>query len=725
MRLPRVHPTDPTDPTDRSDRPTTKLLLLLALLPICATAAPANFRTDILPLLTKAGCNAGACHGAATGQGGFKLSLLGYDPEEDFQRITRERGGRRIDLEQPSASLILLKPSRQLEHEGGRRLPRSSTSYAKLLDWIAAGAPYGPPKLRVTGISVKPVDSLLTETNREHSLQVRAVLSDGSEQEVTSLALYSSNDDAIAEVSPEGKVVMRGPGLTSIMIRYGGQVAAARVALPFPQTGAIEFPANNFIDEQIGAELKRLNLPPSSLSDAAQFLRRVYLDLNGRLPAAETVRQFLSQPDTAQSRLQIIDELLERDEFVDLWTMHWADLLLVGNRRSAEKPAAVYHNWLRAQVARNTPFDQVAGALLTAEGDLTQNPAANFFTLATDPRDLAEHVSRIFLGTQIACARCHAHPADRWTQDDYYQFSAYFARVEHEGNAIKVSTRGEVDHPKSGLPVLPRPLGVTPATNHSSREEDRRLELAQWVTDPHNPMFARATANRVWKYLFGRGLVEPVDDLRPTNPATHPALLDALAADFVSHGYDLRALIRLMVASRTYQLSSRSSGNAPDDRFYSHAYLKELSAQVYVDAIAQVTGVPDTFQEYNAGTRAVQLVGTRTPSYALDVLGRCTRELPCDSSVHFGGGMASALHMINGPTINEKLQRGIVAEWCASNRSDQQIIEDLYLRALSRPPEAKERAEWESWLVLAPNKKEAVQDVLWALLNSREFVFNH
>ena len=579
-------------------------LALLVVAFVCANSAIGAdkvrpFRTGILPLLTKAGCNSGACHGAATGQGGFKLSLLAYDPEEDYERMTRERGGRRIDRSAPLESLLLRKSSGQIEHEGGRRLLRHSEGFEAVRQWIEAGAPFGPRDLRVVGITVSPDNSFLPTTNGTLNLHVVAELSDGSREDVTSLALYSSNDDAIAEVGKEGEVRAVGRGLTSIMVRYSGQVAAARVAVPFgdAEVADDESPNTHWIDRQISAELKRLRLPRSGLSSDGEFLRRVYLDLIGRLPTPEPARDFLREPASPEKRQRLIEELLRREEFVDLWTMRLADLLLIGGKPAnagATGTTGGYHNWLRSQVARNTPFNEITYALLTASG--TPSGPAGFFTLASDPRDLAEHVGRIFLGTQIACARCHAHPADRWTREDYHRFAACFARVsrEHEGRLIQVAARGEVDDPRTGEPLAPRPLGAR--VSIASDAADRRIELARWMTNRDTPQFARTIVNRIWKHLLGRGLVEPVDDLRPTNPATHPALLEALAKEFVEHGYDLRWLIRTITSTRTYQLTSRTRGlNRLDDRFYSHACVKELPAQVFVDVVSQVTGVSHAF----------------------------------------------------------------------------------------------------------------------------------
>ena len=587
--------------------------------------------------------------------------------------------------------------------------------------WIAAGAPFGSRELAVTGIAVEPTDSLIPETEKKMTLRVTASLSDGSQQDVTGLALYSSNDDAIAAVTKSGEVTASGRGLTSIMVRYSGQVAAARVAVPFGSIdAAADFPVQNFIDEHIEAELRRMGLPASPLSNDAEFQRRVFLDVIGRLPASDEARVFAQEPAAAKRRAECIESLLVREEFADLWTMRLADLLLAGGKGTNEQAAQEYHGWLRRQISEQTPLDVIVRSLLTATGS---DGPANFFSLSNDPRDLAEHAGRMFLGTQIACARCHSHPNDRWTQEDYHGFAANFARVSREGGKIQITARGEVEHPGTGRPLIPKPLGAPPP---DVAHADRRLAIAAWITASDNPFFARSLVNRVWKHLLGRGLVEPVDDLRPTNPATHPALLDALAAEFVKHHFDLRHLIRTIVSSRVYQLSSAPlPGNRLDDRLYSHALIRNLSAQVFVDAVAQATGVPDHFPNSPDNTRAVQLVSTQTPSYALDVLGRCARDRSCESPARSGGGLARALHLINGDTIEQKLRGGILDQLFKEDAGDEKIISELYLRTLTRPPEPAERGEWTAVLSRATDRREAVEDLLWTLLNSREFGFNH
>jgi hypothetical protein len=700
--------------------------VLLGTLPVHAgdsTETP-GFATRVLPILTKAGCNTGACHGAAVGQGGFKLSLLGYDPEQDFENITRELSGRRLDLAAPEQSLLLRKSTRQLDHEGGRRIKRDSEAHRTLLDWIAASAPFGPRELRVTQIEVTPRDILLLAPGKSHQLRVTARLSDGRTEDVTSLALYNSDDDGIADVATGGEVTVSNRGLTAIMVRYLGQVAAVRVGAPFQNAEMknASFPTQNFIDEKILAELQRLRIPPSPLVGDAEFFRRVHLDVAGRLPAPGRVRAFLAEPPSAGKRVRVIDELLASPAFVDFWTLKLADLLVINSKKMGDQGTMAYHGWLREQLAANAPFNRTVSALLTATGDTSQHGPANFFGVANDPRDLGEFVSQTFLGMRVACARCHNHPFDRWTMNDYHHFAAYFARTGHEGTRVVVRAHGEVQHPKSGKDVLPRPLGHDgPAAEVAG---DRRGALAAWMTSPGNPMLAHAVVNRVWKALLGRGLIEPVDDVRATNPASNPALLDALAADFAKHNYDLRRLVRTIVASRTYQLSPVTNEiNRLDERFFSHAYLKPLTAQVLADAIAQVTGVPEQYPGYPEGTTATQLPDSQVASYALDVFGRCPRTTSCENPAQFGGGLSQALHLINGRTVNARL--GPALKQQLPSGSDRAVIEEIYLRSLSRPPTDQESAHWSKALAASSAREEFLEDLLWALLNSREFAFNH
>ncbi|MBX3744472.1 MAG: DUF1553 domain-containing protein [Verrucomicrobiae bacterium] len=695
-----------------------------------------SFPTRILPLLTQAGCNAGACHGAATGQGGFALSLLGYDPEADHARITREWGGRRLDFDRPDESLLLRKASRRMPHEGGRRWAVDSEAYREVREWVASGAPYGPRDLRVVALEVEPEEAWLSGPGAGIDLRVTAHLSDGSRMEVTDRALHDSNDEAVAAVTRGGKVRATGSGLTGIMVRYGGQVAAARVGVRFeePDGAALRraaFASGHPVDGHLARTWERLGLAPAGLSDDATFLRRVHLDLIGRSPTEGEVRSFLGERGGAQRREAVIDRLLASEAWVDFWTMKLADLLQVGGRRGDASAAQAYHGWLREGVREGWGWDRMAGALIEAEGVLSEVGPANLFTLAADPRDLAEAVGRVFLGTQIACARCHAHPADRWTQDDYHAFAAYFARVEVSGGVVRERVRGEVDHPKTGRPVMPRPLGAlgvdggkTDPTDPTHGDPSRRGALAAWMTAPGNPFFARTLVNRVWRELFGRGLVEPVDDLRPTNPATHPGLLEELAREFESGGYDLRGLVRRLATSRAYQLESGGvDGDGVGSGLFTRALRKALPAAVRVDAVVQVTGVPEVYAGYAEGTRAVQLIDARVPSYALDVLGRCGRDGPCETGgggTGGGGGLAQALHLLNGELINARV--GVAAAAMRDGTmSAGEWVEGLYLRALTRYPREDERRRWTTWLEAAEDPGEAAEDLIWAMLNGREF----
>jgi hypothetical protein len=691
---------------------------------VCAWASEPDFPTRVLPILTKAGCNAGACHGAAIGQAGFKLSLLGYDPKTDYDTLTRELSGRRIDLASPADSLFLRKATRGVRHKGGQRIDVDSDDYRTLVAWIEAGAPYGPTELRVTRIDLSPADVLLAGPGGSARLKVTATLSDGRREDVTGHALYDSNDEGVVEADEGGTltVVRRGPA--AVMVRYGGRVAAVRVASPFREAEVplAALTRQNFIDEKVLAELRRLRVPPARVSDDSEFLRRVYLDVVGRLPTAARSRAFVADGDPGK-RLRLIEELVRGEDFTDLWTLRLADLLLIDSKRLGLDQARAYHAWLRRQVAQNVPLDRVVRELMTASGDPVRDAPANFHRLTQDPRDMGEYVGGAFLGIRIACARCHAHPFDAWTQDDYYGFAAYFARVTQEDGRVVMSGRGEVQLPKTQKDVAPKPLGGGAPV---SPDGDRLASLAQWITAPSNPYFARSVVNRVWKHLMGRGIVEPVDDLRATNPPSNPGLLDALAADFVASGYDLRHLVKTIVASTTYQLSSAATDdNRLDDRLFSHAYPRALCAQVLADAVARASGIGDEYEGYPAGTRAVQLVDARTPSEALDVLGRCTRDLNCETQSR-GGGVSQALHLMNGSTINSKLHGGLVDRMIRDGLGDRQIVEELFLRTLCRAPNVQERAFCERALNDArAAKREAVEDLLWTLLNSREFAYNH
>lgn len=689
-------------------------------------AAGFDFTTRILPILTHAGCNAGACHGAATGQGGFRLSLLGYAPELDHAAITREWNGRRIDIERPAESLLLRKATARIPHEGDRRIRMDSPEARLLLDWIREGAPFGNRGLTVTGLVVQP--GLLRPAPGPQPITVTARLSDGSSLPATSLALFTSNNEAVAEVDRKGLVRVLGPGLTSIMVRFGGAVAAVTVEHPYPGSATTLATASeaaseaDSIDAWVDRRLRDLNLPASPRSSATEFLRRVHIDLTGRLPEPEQVRAFLGRPDSPAARAAVVDGLLASEAFTDLWTQRFAELLLVSGRRGGEAAARSTHRWLRARIAADSGWDAIARELVTATGPVDTVGATSLSLLAEDPRDLAEHAASILLGTRIGCARCHAHPADRWTRTDYHRFAAFFARVRRVEGRVLVSAQGEIEDPQSGHALAPRPLGgVFP---ESPSTGDRRVLLADWMAAGGRTWVARAFVNRVWGHLFGRGLVEPVDDLRPTNPPTHPELLDWLVDRFIADGTRLRPLVRILVLSEAYQRRCQPlPENERDDRLLSHARLRPPDARVFLDLVCQATGVPEVFPDQPDAANAVQLVGTQTPSQALDILGRCSREAGCATG-DGGGGLALALHLINGQTVQSRLTQGRLPAWLKANTAPAVLLDNLYLHTLSRPPSPSEQAFWVPRLD-NPRRDEVAADLLWALLNSREFAFNH
>jgi hypothetical protein len=638
--------------------------------------------------------------------------------------------------------LFLQKPTRTLAHEGGRRIARDSEEYRILVSWIEAGAPFGVRGLVVEAIHVEPPGPLVLRPGERQSLEVRATLSDGRVESVGRHALFSSNDDGMVEVDGTGGVTALRSGVTAILVRYGGKLTAVRVGVPFTEEarGKRSFRERNFIDRAASSEWALLGLRPSPPADDLTFLRRLHLDLTGRLPPADRIKAFAGDA-SRQKHERMIDALLASPEFVDYWTMKFADLLLISSKRLGAASAQAYHHWVRQQVAANTPLDHLVGELLSTLGDPEVDGAANLARLTQDPRDMGEFVAQAFLGARLACARCHNHPVDRWTMEDYHGFAAFFARVGVDQGRVGVRDFGEIQHPRTGELVAARVLqsadkpavgsgGVRriPAPWKGERKQpglDPRVRLAEWMVSPENPMFARAWANRIWKELLGRGLVEPIDDLRSTNPASIPALLDALAGELIASGFDMRHLIREIARSSVYRLDATTDAvNRADDRLFSHAYLKPITGPVLADVLAQALGLPDAFADQPSGTRAVQLIDPQSPSYTLDVLGRCPRTSSCEPASSRGGGLSQALHLIQGPVINDKLPEA-AARLLAESRTDREFVETIYLRTLSRPPTRAETRTWVQQLRERGERQEIAEDLLWALLNSREFAMNH
>lgn len=708
-----------------------------------------SFRNHVQPVLAKAGCSSGACHGAAAGQGGFKLSLRGYDNEGDYHAITRSAWGRRIDSQHPALSLLLLKPTAAVPHKGGERFSTHSLEYSILSDWIASGTP--PPAAadpRIESLEILP-ERVVLKPGMQQQFVVRAKFSDGTSQDITRWAKYTDANSTVTAVDETGLVKVQGFGEGAVTAWYLSRLAIGHVTVPYTNTLSpavfAQAPRRNFIDEITLRKLAELNLPPSPRATDAEFIRRAHLDTLGVLPTAAEVRGFLadSRPD---KRDRLIEALLQRPEFVDYWTYKWSDLLLVNSDRL--RPAAMwsYHHWIRSRVAANKPWDQLVREVVTATGSTLENGAANFFALHQDPPAMAETTTQAFLGMSINCAKCHNHPMEKWTNDEYYGFANLFARVRTKngtGDGAKVifaAENGDINQPLRGRPQPPKPLDGPPLALDAT--VDRRQVLADWLTSPQNPYFTRSIANRIWANFFGVGLIEKVDDLRVTNPASNEELLSAVAHHLSQQRYDLKALMRTLLQSETYQRSSEPlSENAGDTRYYARYYPRRLAGEVLLDAFSQVTGVPTTFQidlrnanqglgqSYPIGTRALQLPDTRVFSYFLKTFGRPEREKTCECERSAEPSMAQVLHIANGETVNQKLASpdGVVARSLQRKLPATELITEAYLSALARFPSEREAKRLGEVLdqTEAGDQRQTLEDIYWALLSSKEFLFNH
>lgn len=703
-----------------------------------------SFRNDVAPLLFKMGCNTGACHGAAAGKNGFKLSLRGFDFDWDHKVITRQANGRRVSLADPEQSLVLLKATMQVPHGGGERFGKDSESYRILLDWIKAGAPPVSAKDRIIE-SIEPMPNAVTLRNGDtQQLIVRAKFSDGSYEDVSRWVKYATTNDSVATVDDNGKITITGPGAVSITAWYASKVSAVRVLVPRDKPVAPERFAKaesyNYIDELVLRQLKSLQIAPAAICTDAEFVRRASLDTTGVLPKPEDVTAFVTDTDPAK-RQKLIDNLLASPEYVDYWAYKWSDLLLLSTKNIPRREElASFYRYIRESVASNKPWDRLVTELLTANGSTLDNGAANYLAMHKETVDLTETTSQAFLGFSITCARCHNHPLEKWTQDDYYGMANLFARVKYKngrrGNDTEViaDTFGDVLHPRIGAPMPPRPLDGQPLA--LAFDGDRRVELAKWLTSRDNPYFTRAIANRVWRNFMGRGLVEPEDDLRLTNPPTNAPLLDALADDLADHHYNLKYLMRTIMQSAAYQRSSEPSDPAmPDGYYYSQYIIRRLSAEVILDAYSSVTGVPTPFDGYPAGFRALQLPDSQVGSYFLTAFGRPQRNQTCSCERTQDSSIAQTLHVANGDTLNKKIsdERCFITQLIASNASDEEALNTVYLRALARPPHPDEREKALAVLASAPKdaadpkaeRRLALEDLTWAILSGKEFLFNH
>ena len=689
-------------------------------------AAPVDFDTQVMAVITRAGCNTGACHGAAVGRGGFKLSLYGSNAASDHDAIVHQLEGRRVNLVDPGRSLVVLKPTETLVHGGEQRFESDSESAGILRRWIAEGARrIGRRKL--LRLEITPSSRVVARPGIEIEVRVTARFDVGPGEDVTRWTVLTAADTASVSVDQaRGRLTVRRKGRHVVLARCLDQVTPIVLFVPLGDEPLESGDARplNYIDQFVVARLEAMRIPASAPVDDAGFLRRVRLDLTGRLPVPEEVRGFLAEHETGK-RERLVDRLLASDEFVEYWTWRLAQLLRVRSQSKETEGALAFHGWLRRQLAGKTGFDKLCRQLVTAEGDSHEVGPANFYRATRTARQQAEFLSQAMMGIRLRCANCHDHPLDRWTQDDYHGLAALFAGIER-GRMVRYVAGAEVTHPRTGQAARPR----LPGADYLPAGVDHRTRLADWLTRPGNPFFARAFANRLWQSLLGRGLVEPVDDHRATNPPTHPELLDRLADDFAANGFSIRGLLRRIATSDAYGRTARSlPGNRGDTQFYSHALVRPLPAEVLADALADVTGVPGEYPDQPAGTRAVALFDSRIVAPSLDILGRCGREGGCDTAAGGRRGLAARLHLLNGPLANRPLADpgGRLSRLLKAGRSDRELVEEFTLRSLSRLPSQGERRFWDGELKRADTRgrRAVIEDMVWSLVNCREFVTNH
>ncbi len=705
---------------------------------------PANveFTRDIRPILNKAGCASAACHASQYGKGGFKLSVFGFDPQADFEAMARQSGQRRVNIASPDLSLVLRKPSMQAAHGGGKRMDIDSVEYATLHAWVATGAP-GPVNepVQATKLTITP-SRRLGVLGYQQQLRVEAHFSDDTVRDVTAVAQYDSMDEGVVEVNAEGRVVTMGMGQAAVMIRYEEQTGVSTFLVPFAQeVDLTSWKNNNYIDELAAAKFEELGLQPSEVCDDATFVRRAYLDAIGGLPTPEETVRFIDSVDP-QKRIKLVDQLLGltgdpdldiyNDRYASFWTLKWSDLIRNNSNSVGEQGMWALHNWIKESFRTNKPFDQFVRELITAKGSIYSNGPANYFRINQNSSALTESTAQLFMGVRLECAKCHHHPFETYSQADYYGLAAFFARVTSKNSeefgifgretVIMVRATGEVSHPRTRKRLPPTPLGGEPIEDPL----DRRLPLADWLTSPTNRLFSRSIANRYMGYLMGRGLVEPIDDMRSTNPPSNSALLDALAEDFVSHGHDLKHLMRTIMTSRLYQLSSEpTAANASDRRFFSHYHVKRLPAEPLLDAIDLATQVTTKFQNLPMGTRAIDLPDAEYPNYFLTTFAKPRRASVCECERVPDENLTQALHTLNGETLASKIAdpKGRVATLMQGERSHEEIVRELFMATLCRWPTGDELALSNEFLAESPSPKECYEDLLWTLLNSKHFLF--
>lgn len=695
---------------------------------------PISFKLDVMPVFMRAGCNSGSCHGAARGKDGFRLSLFGFDPDGDHYRLTREINGRRINLAVPNESLLLEKAMGKVPHSGGERFKEGSFYHQTIVRWLEANAPNDPPGIPTpVALEIYPREGVLDGKGATQQLTVRAKYSDGTDRDVTNLAVFLSNNDNSAKVDANGLITAGDRGEAFVMARF----ATFTVGSPFivlPKGLKFTFPEvqeNNYIDKLIHQKLRKLRIAPSEICSDEVFLRRVYLDIVGMLPTVEEYERFMNNPVSAK-REQLIDELLNRKEFAELWVLKWAELLQIrSSNQVSYKAMLLYYTWLQDKIARNVPTDVWVRELLSATGGTFKNPPTNYYQNETDLLKITENVAQVFMGMRIQCAQCHNHPFDRWTMDDYYSFASFFSQIGRKGTddprelVIFNAGGGEINHPVLRRPMPPRFLGVSQPADVAGK--DRRAVLANWLASPENPYFAKNLANIVWAHFFGQGIIHEVDDVRVSNPASNQELLDELAKKFTEYKYDFKKLVRDICTSATYQRATQPNpSNESDSRNFARASIRRIRAETLYDCISQVTETKDKFPGLPLGARAVQIADGATTTYFLTTFGRATRETVCSCEVKLEPTLSQSLHLLNGQTTGSKIVNGaLVARRLNEKKTPEQIIEELYIRCFSRKPTSEEMQKLVGMVSANPNKQQALEDIFWALLNAREFMFNH
>ena len=706
-----------------------------------AKPRPVSFLLDVMPVLTSSGCNTGSCHGSARGKDGFHLTLYGFDPQGDHFRLTRENPGRRINLALPEESLMVTKAVGAVPHTGGKLFEKGSAPYETLVAWIKAGAEYDQGEIaRPTGITVEPSQLVLKGEDLETPFTVRATYSDGTDRDVTSLSSFStSNDNSVSINGRSGLSTSKHRGEAFLLGRFMTftEVAQAIVIPKNLDYTRPELPEFNYIDKHVHEKLHKLRIIPAPLCDDETLLRRVFIDVVGKLPEPSEREKFLADTNP-KKREALVDELIGRKEFAEMWVMKWAELLQIrtfnnGPQQVSYKAALGYYNWLRDRIASNRPFNEIVRELLSSEGGTFSSPATNFFQIEQNVLKLTENVAQVFMGTRIQCAQCHNHPFDRWTMDDYYGFASFFAQVkrkpaEDPRERIVFDGNGEVPHLVTKQPVKPRFLGTK--TPDDFGKKSRREAMAEWLTSTDNPWFARNVANVAWAHFFGVGITDPVDDVRISNPPANPELLGALSDKFVDYNYDLRKLVRDICTSRTYQLSSATNEtNATDTRNFSRAMVRRIRAEVLLDCISQATQTPNKFKGLPLGSSAVQIADGNTSTYFLTTFGRATRATVCSCEVKMEPNLSQALHLLNGDATHNRIQQGkIVQSMSEQKKGPEEVIRHLYLKTVNRLPTPTELEKLMAAVNEGKNdgeKQQILNDVFWALLNSKEFIFNH